>query len=91
MEGKYLQQLVFAFFHFYICPMKGIKPILDRSLFGVCNYLAEKLGIASNRVRLYFIYVSFVTLGSPVLIYLFMAFWLNFNNYLRKGRDIIWS
>lgn len=71
--------------------MNRIKPILDRSLFGVCNYLAEMLGIATNRVRLYFIYVSFVTLGSPLLIYLVMAFWLNVKIYIRKGRDIIWS
>jgi len=49
------------------------------------------MGVASARVRLYFIYLSFVTLGSPVLLYLFVAFWLNIKRYISRGRDIIWG
>jgi len=29
--------------------------------------------------------VTFVTLGSPIIFYLILAFWLNFRQYLRKG------
>lgn len=71
--------------------MKQFKDILERSAFGVCSYLGEKMGISSSRVRLYFIYVSFVALGSPILVYLFTAFWLNLRRYIRKHNSWLWE
>ncbi|TVQ49141.1 MAG: PspC domain-containing protein [Saprospirales bacterium] len=53
------------------------KDFIHRSAFGVCSCIGEKLGIASSKVRIYFIYLSFLTLGSPIIIYLFFAFWLD--------------
>jgi phage shock protein PspC (stress-responsive transcriptional regulator) len=64
-----------------------MKDFLEKYGFGVCSYVAEKIGIKSSSVRLYFIYLSFVTVGSPIVIYLVTAFWLNIKKYLRK--DII--
>lgn len=49
------------------------------------------MGIASARVRLYFIYISFVALGSPIIFYLFVAFWLNIKSYLKSKRSMIWE
>ncbi|MBK6903880.1 MAG: PspC family transcriptional regulator [Saprospirales bacterium] len=71
--------------------MAQIKDLLERSAFGVCSYLGAKIGVASSRVRLYFIYLSFATLGSPVIIYLFLAFWLNIRQYVRNRRGRLWS
>lgn len=71
--------------------MKSLKFLLDKSLFGVCSYVADLMGVASARVRLYFIYLTFVTLGSPVLVYLFLAFWLNVKQYIKKGKDALWN
>lgn len=71
--------------------MKTVKDLMERSAFGVCSYLGEKMGLASARVRMYFIYLSFVTLGSPVIVYLFVAFWLNVRRYLRSKRNLIWE
>ncbi|MBK8703162.1 MAG: PspC family transcriptional regulator [Saprospiraceae bacterium] len=71
--------------------MNGVKDILERSAFGVCNYLGDKMGIASSRVRLYFIYITFVALGSPILIYLAAAFWLNIRRYLKQSRSFLWD
>jgi len=71
--------------------MNKLKHILERSLFGVCSYLGQKMGIASARVRLYFIYLSFVTLGSPVIFYLFVAFWLNVKKYIKKNKNFLWE
>ena len=70
--------------------MKQLKDLLERSAFGVCNYLGQKMGIASSRVRLYFIYLSFITLGSPLILYLFAAFWLNIKKYIKNKRNLIW-
>ena len=68
-----------------------LKDSAERSAFGVCSYLGQKMGIKSSRVRVYFLYVSFVALGSPIIIYLFLAFWLNIKKYIKKSRNIIWD
>ena len=68
--------------------MDRVKDILERSAFGVCSYLGQKMGIASSRVRIYFIYLSFGTLGSPLILYLFIAFWLNVRVYIKQSREI---
>jgi phage shock protein C len=67
--------------------MIQLKDIVERHAFGVCSYLGEKMNIASSRVRLYFIYISFVTLGSPVIFYLFLAFWVNIRRYIKRHKD----
>lgn len=66
-----------------------IQPIVEKSSFGVCSYLAEKWGLNESKVRTYFIYSSFVTFGSPVIFYLATAFWINFKKYLRSGTGLI--
>jgi phage shock protein PspC (stress-responsive transcriptional regulator) len=71
--------------------MRYVKDLLERSAFGVCSYLGDKMGVASARVRLNFIYISFVALGSPVILYIFVAFWLNVRDYIRRKRSVIWQ
>jgi phage shock protein PspC (stress-responsive transcriptional regulator) len=69
--------------------MSNIKFLLERSAFGVCTYLGARMGIASARVRLYFIYISFAALGSPILLYLFAAFWLNIKRYISDNHRVV--
>ncbi|MEZ5043814.1 MAG: PspC family transcriptional regulator [Saprospiraceae bacterium] len=69
--------------------MIEVKNLLEKSAFGVCNYLADKMGIATSRVRLYFIYATFVTLGSPILFYLVGIFWLNLKRYIKNKPNLI--
>lgn len=65
------------------------QSLLKQSAYGVCSYISDKMGIASSKVRLYFIYLSFLTLGSPLIIYLFIAFWLNIRKYIRNSYNIL--
>ncbi len=53
--------------------------------------LGEKLGIASSSIRLSFIYVSFLTFGSPVILYFVLAFWMNVSKHLRRERSSVWD
>jgi phage shock protein PspC (stress-responsive transcriptional regulator) len=71
--------------------MTRLKDLVERSAFGVCSYLGEKMGIASSRVRVYFIYITFVTMGSPIIVYLFLVFWVNIRRYIRGKRNAIWE
>jgi len=68
-----------------------IKDFFERSAFGVCSYLGEKIGVSSSRVRIYFIYTSFVAFGSPIVFYLFVAWWLNIREYIKRKRNTIWE
>jgi len=71
--------------------MNQLKHIIEKYAFGVCTYLGQKIGISTYRVRMYFIYLTFAALGSPILIYLFLAFWLNVKKYIRQKRRTVWD
>lgn len=71
--------------------IEAIKYFFEKKAFGVCTYLGEKIGISSGRIRLYFVYTSFITLGSPLIIYLVLAFWVNLRKYIYKKRSSVWD
>ncbi|MDO6391132.1 PspC domain-containing protein [Pontibacter sp. BT731] len=71
--------------------MKRLQYFIESQAFGVCAMLGEKLGIASSSIRLSFIYISFFTLGSPVILYFIMAFWMNVSKHLRRERSTVWD
>jgi phage shock protein C len=71
--------------------MKRIQEFFEQRAFGVCSRLGEKLGLASSSIRMSFIYASFLTFGSPVLIYLALAFIMNFRKHLRRKKSPIWD
>lgn len=64
---------------------KLIESWVEKYSFGVCRYLGDKMGLKESRVRLYFVYTSFATFGSPIILYLVTAFWINIRKYLREG------
>lgn len=65
-----------------------IQQLFERQAFGVCTTLAERLGMATSSVRLFFIYASFVTFGSALVVYLPLAFLMNIRKYLRQRRPV---
>lgn len=66
--------------------MNRFKFFIEMHVFGVCTAIGEKMGIATSTIRKYFIYTSFITMGSPVIIYLFVAFWMNVKRYMINAR-----
>ena len=69
--------------------MNRIQVFFEDKAFGVSSRLGEKFGIASSSIRLFFIYASFLTFGSPVIIYLALAFIMNMRRHLRR-RSSVW-
>ena len=63
-----------------------MKHFIEWQVFGVCTAIGEKMGIATSVIRRYFIYMSFFTLGSPVIFYLFIAFWMNIKRYIMAAK-----
>jgi phage shock protein C len=74
--------------------LKTIIKWFEHQAFGVCSWWGEKLGIKATKIRLYFIYLSFFTAGSPIIIYFFMAFILEQRDRLiprKVRRKNIWE
>ena len=67
-----------------------IQHFFEIRAFGVCTRIGEILGVATSSIRLFFIYASFITFGSPVLIYLSLAFIMNMRKHLRR-RSPVWD
>lgn len=66
--------------------MKKLREIIELNAFGVCSAIGDKLGIASSKIRMWFIYISFLTMGSPIIVYMIMAFWMNMKQYILFGK-----
>lgn len=72
--------------------IERIQIFFERYAFGVCAWWGKKLGLPSTNIRKFFIYFSFLTLGSPFIIYLPMAFVLEHKYMFRlKKRKTIWD
>ncbi len=72
------------------------QSFLELNVFGVCTWLGEKMGIKISTIRLYFIYLSFFTFGSPIIIYFIFSFILEHKEYfkprsLRQQQKRIWD
>ncbi|MFN3801087.1 PspC family transcriptional regulator [Belliella pelovolcani] len=70
--------------------MNKLKLFFEDHAFGVCSRLGEKLHFPIDSIRLFFIYSSFITLGSPVIIYVSMAMMMKIRKYLRKMNNPVW-
>ena len=61
-----------------------IKHYLEKHGFYVSSRLADRLGMRAKNVRLFFIYLSFATLGAGFAVYITFAF-------LMKLKDLVYT
>lgn len=61
-----------------------VRYFFERNGFGVFSRLADRLGIHAKNVRIFFIYISFVTVGLSFGLYLTLAF-------LMKLKDLVYT
>jgi phage shock protein PspC (stress-responsive transcriptional regulator) len=66
--------------------MNRFRYFIEWQVFGVCSAIGQRMGIATSTIRKYFIYISFLTMGSPAVIYFFVAFWMNVKQYIFNAR-----
>lgn len=66
--------------------MNRFRYYIEWQVFGVCSAIGERLGIATSRIRTWFVYISFLTMGSPLIIYFILAFWMNIKRYILSFR-----
>ena len=69
--------------------MDQFRYFFERHGFSVCSRLAEWMGIRAKNVRLFFIYMSFFSLGFNFAIYLTLAFWLKIKDLISTKRSSV--
>lgn len=72
-------------------PVLFIKNYFEKQAFGVCTRIGEKLRMRTSVIRLFFIYASFLTVGSPFIIYMILAFWMKMRSYVWNQRTSVWD
>ena len=70
--------------------MDRLRNFVEWNLFGVCTAIGNRMGIATSKIRQYFMYASLLTFGSPVIIYLVLAFWRNIRKYMIAAKRNPW-
>lgn len=68
-----------------------IKYFFEKHGFEVSSRLAEKLGMRAKNVRLFFIYISFATLGISFALYLTLAFLLKLKDLVYTKRSSVFD
>ena len=68
-----------------------IRYYFEKRGFYVCARLADRLGMRARSVRLFFIYVSFATLGAGFAVYLTLAFWLRLKDLVYSKRTSVFD
>ncbi len=65
----------------------------EKHAFMVCSFMGYKMGLKSSKIRLFFIYLSFFTVGSPIIIYLGLAFILEHKDFFKfkRNKESVWD
>ena len=66
--------------------LQQVLTFFEKRSFGVCAYLGERLNISISKIRLFFIYSSFLAVGFPLVFYIMAAFVLDIRNYIKRIR-----
>lgn len=70
---------------------ENLREQFETSGFEVCSRLGDRMGIKASRVRLFFIYASFLSMGSPVIIYFALAFVLQIKDAINSRRTSVFD
>ena len=68
-----------------------MRHFFERNCFHFSSLLADRLGVRTTNVRLFFIYISFVTVGLWFGVYLTLAFWLKLKDMVYTKRTSVFD
>ncbi len=66
--------------------VRSIRSFFEKNGFEVSSRLGQRFGVRPDLIRLFFIYTSFATFGSPVILYLILAFMMRTKDYLLQRK-----
>lgn len=68
-----------------------LKYFFEKQGFHIASRLADRLGMRANSVRLFFIYISFVTVGLWFGVYLTLGFLIKLKDLVRAKRSSVFD
>ena len=71
--------------------INSIRHFFEKRGFDVSTRFADKLGMRVTNVRLFFIYISFITLGFWFGVYLTLAFLLKLKDMIYTKRSSVFD
>lgn len=69
----------------------SVRYFFERNGFGVFTRLADRLGMRAKNVRIYFIYVTFFTVGLSFGFYLTLAFLIKLKDLIYTKRSSVFD
>lgn len=69
----------------------NIRHFFEKHGFEVSSRLADRLGMRATNVRLFFIYITFFTVGLWFAVYLTLAFWLRLKDMVYTKRSSVFD
>ncbi len=69
----------------------NVRHYFERHGYRVSSRLADRLGMRAINVRLFFIYISFITVGLSFGVYLIIAFFLKLKDMLYTKRSSVFD
>jgi phage shock protein PspC (stress-responsive transcriptional regulator) len=71
--------------------LHAVRHFFERHGFGVFSRFADRLGMRAKNVRIYFIYVTFFTVGLSFGLYLTLAFVLKLKDMVSTKRSSVFD
>jgi phage shock protein PspC (stress-responsive transcriptional regulator) len=69
----------------------NLRLFFEKHGFAVASRLADRMGMRASNVRLFFIYITFVTVGLWFGVYLTLAFWLRLKDMVYTKRSSVFD
>lgn len=69
----------------------NILHFFEKNGFFVATRLADKLGMRATNVRLFFVYITFITIGLGFGLYLTIAFIIKLKDMIRTKRSSVFD
>ncbi len=87
----FLVNLRFIVFSLIMKFIYDLKYFFEQHGFNVLSRFADRLGMRAKNVRLFFIYISFVTVGLSFGVYLTLAFLLKLKDMIYTKRTSVFD
>lgn len=71
--------------------MLNLRYFFEKHGFYVCARLADRLGMRTKNVRVFFIYATCATIGVGFIVYLILAFWLKLKDLIYTKRTSVFD
>ena len=71
--------------------INDVRSVFEKQGFDVCSRTGDKIGIQASKIRIFFIYASFMTLGSPVIIYFALMFIIQIKDSINSRRSSVFD